>query len=195
LNHAAKGLQALRRHLSTQPQGPILDDQTESLLGASWNELEGAHEGGMFKSKLKGRTEDLAWNPPMLSFRIERHGAPMLGSRFAEVSEWTIDVETGTATRNEGVKRAIAPPGPALRTAPIADELAALIAAGSNDPRLKWNGPDEVRYQIGLCVPDGKAKQTTIGRRMRFKKQLEITLDEQGWEKAEKQHTFRRRKR
>jgi hypothetical protein len=36
--------------------------------------------------------EDLEWNPPMLSFIIERHGAMVLGSTRAENQRWEIDM-------------------------------------------------------------------------------------------------------
>jgi hypothetical protein len=43
------------------------------------------------------RAEELSWNPPILSFTIERHGATARGSSRAELHEWTVNLHEGTA--------------------------------------------------------------------------------------------------
>jgi hypothetical protein len=43
------------------------------LLANCWHELEGAGQTAMQARKLD-RAEDVSWNPPVLSFTIERHG-------------------------------------------------------------------------------------------------------------------------
>ncbi|QEL17837.1 hypothetical protein [Limnoglobus roseus] len=42
--------------------------------------------------------EKVAWEPPKIVVRIERHEATMMGSSRAEVQEWTIDLEHRTKT-------------------------------------------------------------------------------------------------
>src|SRR3954447_10470619 len=64
------------------PPGDLAEEiagRIESLLAACWDDLAG-NEGGMTGRKIPGRTEDLKWNPPILTFRIERHGAFVAGS-------------------------------------------------------------------------------------------------------------------
>ncbi len=40
-----------------------------------------------------GRMEDVRWEPPVLSFRIERHGAMGVGSTRAELQNWRVDFD------------------------------------------------------------------------------------------------------
>jgi hypothetical protein len=56
----------------------------------------GADETAMEGWKVS-RAEELSWNPPILSFTIERHGATARGSSRAELHEWTVTLHEGTA--------------------------------------------------------------------------------------------------
>jgi hypothetical protein len=59
--------------------GPISNTgELERLLAACWDELTG-DDGGMEAYKLLNRMEDVAWNPPLLTFVIERHGGTARG--------------------------------------------------------------------------------------------------------------------
>lgn len=53
--------------------------------------------GSKFFNRKGPLTEDLQWNPPVLNFRIERHGARARGSTRAELQTWEIDVIQATA--------------------------------------------------------------------------------------------------
>ena len=53
----------------------------ESALAACWEELSGFTDGGMTRDKLSSRIETVRWEPPVLSFMIERHGALIAGRR------------------------------------------------------------------------------------------------------------------
>jgi hypothetical protein len=70
-------LQELRNFFSQLAPGPVVDvGRVERLLYESWNELDGSGDGGMEPRKPLNRTENMAWNPPLLEFQIERHGPP-----------------------------------------------------------------------------------------------------------------------
>jgi hypothetical protein len=74
----------LRRHCTAILQGPVAEvAATERLLATCWDDLVG-DDGGTDGYKLLNRTEDLAWEPPTLSFCIERHGDTVMGSSRAE---------------------------------------------------------------------------------------------------------------
>lgn len=75
----------LRNHLFTLPKGKISDVSTvESLLAEVWDEFVGDY-GGLAGYKICGRLEELEWDPPILSFTIERHGTMKYGSSRAEL--------------------------------------------------------------------------------------------------------------
>jgi hypothetical protein len=62
-------------------KGPISDaSELETLLKECWYEFEGADDTKMWPSKLTGRMEDITWDPPILTFKIERHGGTVMGS-------------------------------------------------------------------------------------------------------------------
>lgn len=69
-----------------QPPGSDLDrEQIEFLLADAWPSLRGSRAGGMQPHKIRGRTEALSWNPPHLTFEIERHGERLHARRDAAV--------------------------------------------------------------------------------------------------------------
>jgi hypothetical protein len=68
----------LREHLNSLPPGEIEDPgQLVELLAACWYQLPDSTFEGMTKGKLQ-RMEDVKWDPPRLSFTIERHGGTAL---------------------------------------------------------------------------------------------------------------------
>ena len=50
----------------------------QELLSECWNDIDGGDVDSMATFKLE-RMEQLRWNPPDLSFVIERHGAIVAG--------------------------------------------------------------------------------------------------------------------
>ena len=54
--------------------------EVEEVLASCWHNLNGGEEGGMEGHKLKNRMESVMWNPPLLEFDIERHGATVNGA-------------------------------------------------------------------------------------------------------------------
>ena len=131
-------VEALKSYLSSQPPGPLAGkEQLESLLLNAWDHLEGSADGGMQSGKLKNRIEQATWNSPILCFQIERHGATVNGSVYAEMQQWEIDCEKGIANydRFNSRRRQVADKQRPLKVAPIAKEIANVIRSGSADSR------------------------------------------------------------
>ncbi len=171
--------------------------EVENLLAELWFDLAGRFEGGMVGYKLHGRTEGLFWNPPELSFTIERHGGAVMGSVYAELQHWVVDVSKGSAWVQSGGRRLIGRRAKPLKVVPLVEEVVELVGARANDARLKWQTPDRVRIMIGQIIPSESAvAQTLQGRRRRFSNELEKQMRAMGWEKVPRTapHTYSRSK-
>jgi len=185
-------LSNLRTYLARVPSGPIKDStQLAFLLASCWEELSVTRSGGMQPHKLPERMEDVTWDPPILTFQIERHGATVQGSVYAEVQIWNVDIQNGSAVVHENAgRRLVRPRSSPLDVEPIAREIAILVAGGKQDSRLKWTGADKVRVLTGKIIPAGGPKQTVTGRRRRFLKTLEKQLASHGWQRSSSQLLF-----
>ena len=161
--------------------GPGSVDVTWELVQA-WDCFEGGSDGGMEAYKLHDRTENMTWDPPLLSFDIERHGAIVVGgSGYAEIQGWSVDVEKGTASIVGTRKRRVTPMQPRLDTAPIAEELAEVITSRREDARIQWTKDGtRVRVRFSVALPRA-SKQTTEGRRRRLDDALSERLEALGW--------------
>jgi len=136
----------------------------------------------MTGTKLLGRTECVVWQPAKIVFRIERHGATVMGSSRAELQEWTIDLEHRTKTVQTVGRRQVRPMQGRLDVKPIAEEIAAAVLAGRADDRLKWDGEDQVRLLIGEVLPAVSAvKETLAGRRKRLREAVATLIAPAGW--------------
>jgi hypothetical protein len=134
-----------------------------------------------------GRMERIAWNPPMLSFVVERHGGIVAGgSTRAELQGWTIDLERHTAECCKVGWRQAAPMGPRMSVGPIAAEIAAIIEQRRTDPRIKWLDTERtaVRILIGRIIPHDAPNQTVAGRRRRFSNALDEALASTPWRRV-----------
>jgi len=81
----------LKKHLFALVPGEIAETgHVAALLAGGWHEFVGAESQRMHAGKL-GRIENVRWEPPVLSFRIERHGAMGVGSTRAELQHWRVD--------------------------------------------------------------------------------------------------------
>lgn len=185
-------LEEFREHLSrVPPEQNMPASKVVGLLAQCWGELAG-DLGGMEPHKLAGRMENICWQPPLLTFEIERHGATVLGSVYAEVQRWTVNVDRAsvelapyTQKRQVGFKQK------PLKVAPIAEEVAGLILAGKEDERLNWYNPSKVRILMGYVLPEGSAvKETLMKRRRRLSQAIEKKLADHGWKKISSQHTY-----
>jgi hypothetical protein len=113
-------IQELRQRLANLPAGVVEDLlEIERLLARCWHELDGGETGAMAGYKLLDRMKDVTWNPPELTFTIERHGATALGSTRAELHRWTVDVQKETATCMLVGRRQLKPMQPRLDVRPL----------------------------------------------------------------------------
>jgi hypothetical protein len=172
----------LKEHLSATPPGPVDASEIDHLLAATWDQIEGADAGGMTSTKIIGRLESVKWEPPLLTFIVERHGGTVLGSTRAELQTWEINLETLAAALYEaGRYRRVSPTNPPMNVQPMAEEICALILEHADDKRLRWRPDGTVAVKIGEIIPAGPLpKQTLTGRRKRFRAALERMIAETG---------------
>jgi hypothetical protein len=188
----------LRDYLHTLTPGPIScgkKDEVDSLLSGCWNLLSGSNAKSMQDFKLSRGlgTESMTWEPPLLSFQIERHGAMVRsGSPRAELQPWVVDVEQGTADCSAGTKyRLLKPAAPRLDVNKLAMEVAALIAEGKHDARLTWRDENSVKVNTSEVIPKG-FKQTIEAQSKRFWIELERILNPNGWARKAKSPSLER---
>jgi hypothetical protein len=168
--------------LAGTPPGPLPEATQRKLevsLSTCWDLLDGSSAGGMEASKLHGRTEHMAWAPPILRFQIERHGAAVLGSSRAELQGWEIDLQRRTATLVDSGGRQIRPTAAPMDVGAIAAEIASIVNDGRDDARIVRQD-NTVRILMGDIIPSTNS-QTTAGRRRRFSLELERLVLPQGW--------------
>jgi hypothetical protein len=176
-------LDKLRLYLAALPAGTVGEVRAvEDLLAEAWDEFEGSDQGGMVARKVLGRTEKMEWNPPVLTFDLERHGATVRGSTGAEIQSWTINTADGKASVAGGRFRQVHARSPNWDAKAVAQEIAQLIIAKQEDPRLIWNQKGHVRPDIGNIVP-GVNKQTREDRSRRFWDALLAELLPHSWVK------------
>lgn len=185
----------LRQTLEGVPSGALnkeLAKNIEQLLSAVWDELDGGRDTGMAAHKLHNRCEAMAWEPPVLSFKIERHGATVLGSGNAEVHTWDVDLSKATATVIASRKRVLRRDN-VMDAAALAKVVAELVVSGRDDERLQWISSGSVAILISKIVPETN-KQTTASRRKRFINSLTSILSQKGWAKKSNssKHVFSR---
>lgn len=173
-------LDRLRSRLANLKPGPIdVDSQLASDLASSWDALIGSDQESMTADKV-GRLENLKWNPPLLSFDIERHGSTVRGSSRAEVHTWTVDVMAATADVTTGGFRQIKPRAAPWDANNGVEVVLEAVREHRDEPYLKWKG-DDFRVLTGNIIPPGP-KQTTAGRSKRFRTLLADRLTTNGWQ-------------
>jgi hypothetical protein len=175
----------LLEFLSSLPAGAVTEiRKLERVLASCWDEFEGSHADGMMGRKLLDRIEEARWNPPYLTFTIERHGAFFLGSSRAERYEWKLNTDGRTASSQQIGYRQHRPISSRLDVKPLANEIENLILERRADDRLRWDGDERVRVKIGMIIPDDGPQQTVSGRRKRFRTELTKLLVLKGWEEV-----------
>jgi hypothetical protein len=169
--------------LASIPPGPVSDTtELERLLAACWDELSG-DDGGMEGYKLLGRMEVVAWNPPILSFAIERHGGTVMGSTRAEVQHWEVDLEEKTATLAKTGHRQLRPMAKRISIKPLLERILNAIRLGKEDDLVSWHH-DEVFVNTTTIFPKGSAVRMTLeGRRKRLRDAVAGVLLKEGWER------------
>jgi len=179
-------LQQLKRLLHPVPSGLLakgIAGEVESLMIRLWGHLGGSEAESTTADKLSGRIEEIRWEPPHVTFQIERHGGTVMGSSRAEIHEWIVNLDTAEANCSAGRFRQIRPRNPALDVKPLLETIVREIQAGVISPNLKWFGAERVKVIIGKLVPADCPEQTLLGRRKRFKKVLEPRLAQLGWQR------------
>lgn len=186
-----EAIAALRDYLDGLAPGQVRDTgRLEPLLALCWKDLAGGSDGGMEGNKLFGRMESVEWSPPLLTFKIERHGGAFLGSSRAEIQHWAIDISKRIASLGGSSRRQLRPLQPRLDVAPLANAVARSILSRQPDEYLKWFPDGHVVVSIGKVIPAGGPKQTVAGRRKRFRTALDTILKAHGWEKV-RANTYR----
>lgn len=154
-----------------------------SFIMSNWDRFDGVDDGGMHASKLSGRLENVAWTPPMFKFDIERHGAAVHGSAYAEIQSWSVNLSQGVARLSKSGRRRIGDIDKPLDVKPIAREIAAAIATGAVHPMVRIKSSDRVILDIAAIIP-ATNNQTTAARRKRFNVFLASILAPHGWQKV-----------
>ena len=171
----------LRRRLESLPAGEVEDsDAVMDLLRSCWECFTNSNDTNMAAEKVD-RARELRWEPPKLTFIIERHGGTVLGASGAELYAWALNLETVEANCETSGHRQVHPMDKRLDVKPLASEIAELIVNHKSDRRLKWSPDGKVQVLIGEVIPETN-KQTTAGRRSRFRNELEELLVDKGWE-------------
>lgn len=180
----SKNLEKFKEYMIALNQGPIEDARSVgTLLSRCWDEFDGGDSKGMKGYKLPRRMEKVEWHPPVLIFKIERHGPIMVGSKYAPVDKWEVDIDRLSAKVVDSKKRLIEPLNPRLDVKPIATELTEIIVNRNADPRVKYYEDGTSRVIIGEIIPQNSAsKQTVDGRRKSLRKALKESLSAYGWE-------------
>ena len=189
-----KDLNRLIEYLKNLPAGKIAGEnekQVIELLHKCWDKLDGTEDTSMTITKLH-RYENLTFIPPAtIEFEIERHGATVLGSVYAHVYNWTIDLTTGLAHCNpHPQRRLIGQRVRPLKVKPLAEDiLKQILALNKNSEMLDWKSDNKVKVQIGEVIPETKP-QTTAARRKRFRNELEKLLLPYGWLKTKAYNVY-----
>lgn len=177
-------MKKLIEYLATVPHGKIsTTSELESLLFNHWEEFKGSDFESTESYKLVGRMEDVYWDPPLLIFKIERHGATVMGSSRAALHKWTLNLEEKTAECKTGGYRQLFKRQPNLNVKKIAEEIIPIILNEKQDERLRWYKDGTVRILIGQIIPtDSASKETVVNRRKRFRKAMDELMDKSGWD-------------
>ena len=178
-------MEKLLRYLKSMPVGTISDTgELESLLISCWDQFKG-DDGGMSGYKLHGRMEEVDWNPPILTFVIERHGITNLGSTKADLQHWKLNINTREAILEYTSYRQVQPRQAKLDVKSLAEEISRLIIDHREDERIKWYKDGSVLIHIGKILPKESAvQQTLVGRRKRFREHINKLLTSAGWQKV-----------
>lgn len=173
--------------LATLSPGKIAKDDIPKVLTtliACWSSIQGGEVEKTIDFKI-GRAEDLAWNPPVLAFVMERHGGTVNGSSRADLHFWEVDTIKLQARIVRQSYRQLTPRARTMNVAAKAQEVTDLIIHGKEDPRITWlDQGRQVQINIGTVIPE-TSQQTTQGRRKRFRAALESLLTAEDWKRQE----------
>ena len=123
--------------------------------------------------------EGVEWNPPNLSFQIERHGGTVNGSSRAEMQHWEIDVVKETRSLVRTGYRQLKAMAESWNARPIAKDLASHIRSGLDHEGLRWRKSGKVtinREIIPFC-----ARETGHSRAKRLNAAISDFLCDREW--------------
>jgi len=128
------------------------------VLKQAWPHLQGSEINSTEAYKLD-RMEQPIWQPPVLTFTLERHGAIVAGgSKRAELHKWVINVEKGTADCSKAGARNLLPNDKAFPFASTVEELIGIVCECRQHPWIKWVG---CRYSAITRQCDSPSDQQT----------------------------------
>ena len=184
-------LQNLNQHLTSLPAGPISDEEAvRFLLYKAWDDLNIKSHSGFYKEKHIDRTVNLAWDPPSLTFIIERHGGFVQGSSRAEIQSWVVDVQSFCAEHTVSSAKQMRPASPRINMAQIVARLIAAISEETEDPWIKLLHEDRSQFKLNIAqiIPDQGPTKTVGARRKRLNRDLERELSAAGWRQEKPNH-------
>jgi hypothetical protein len=189
-------IDALRGVVAECAAGPVPEElrpSIERLLMDAWDGLIGSNIEGMAGRKVLARTERMVWQPPILSFVIERHGALVGGgSTRGELQRWQINTLTAETECSRTGHRQLRPASRPLKLTGIADDVVgAIVRHEANNPAVVWLSDNRVRViPSQIAELQSGFKQTVEGRRKRFIAAVDGRLAELGWSRASVQGRF-----
>jgi hypothetical protein len=194
-------LETLVDLLENLPAGPIANNlcgQVINLLQGCWNEFTGSHQTNMEAYKLDKRVENLVWAPPVLSFKMARHGATVRGSPREHLYWWHINVADKTATPEKGTFRLVRPSAEKLSKGEILEIVRRVCEHVQNGPLslappgifLKWKSETEILIIPATLIAADGFKQTLAGRRKRVRSILIDEMKMIGWVVASDKGAF-----
>jgi hypothetical protein len=182
-------LRPLLSILARLKPGKLADEDVAAVLPKLtdvWDRIPGAIDARMAGRKLTAnRAKSWAWEPPVLSFSIVRHGGTVRGSKRGERQRWSVDVEeVCTVWRPDGFEQ-ITPNAPKADFKRAVQAIADAASAGCDGKMLDgitWRGPDEFAVNMAKFLPPADSKQTRAGRTRNLRRKLKPVLAGAGWE-------------
>jgi len=154
----------------------------EKSLAICWVKFKGSHLERTTPEKLLGRTENMSWCPPILTFAIERHGRTVNGSTRADLHTWQVNFENMTASIVRNSFRQLESIQLRLDIKPLVEDIIETVAINADSAGITWDeGRTVVKVIISHYIPDNCCSQTLAGRRKRFRSYLEDRMKNIGW--------------
>ena len=167
------------------PDGPIDDEELKwavrHYISVHWDEFSGSRETAMTSLKFD-RYEGLFFKPPStITFTVERHGSAVMGSKYAELQEWSIDLARNASKQQIVGKRRIRPLDKSLDVQTLVDKVASAITTNdTTSTDIIWLNNNKVKVLTSALIPETN-KETTANRRKRFRAALRDELAKSGW--------------
>jgi hypothetical protein len=173
-------MRTLRVLLRRNGPGPIFDvEAARNALSDAWDECAGGDRTKLGAYSVAS-AQKLEWNPPLLTFLVDRHGGAAFGPSGAERQSWTIDLDAQTAEVVTTVYWQLRPGTPAFGVGAAARGIAVAVAAGAARPGLVWSSPESVRVILSAFMPPGPMRTTDVWRK-RLRIALDAEMDGLGW--------------